>query len=124
MDALKYLRQEVTHQSYEFDVYSPDGGNSYDGGMTDTGNTVEMTVSDMSGTGETVTEGSDQDVSYRGMITPQYDNEGNLRHVTDVNDELRATDSEQRYVVKSKVGLPNDIDPDVWQLGLNRANSE
>ena len=124
MDALEYLRSEVTHQAHSFDVYTQDGGNSYNNDYSKSGETVEMSVSDMSGSGETVAEGSDQSVSYRGTLTPSYDNNGDLTKTVGVNDELRAVDGNQRYVVKTKTGIPNDIDPEVWQLGLERANTE
>ena len=124
MDALQYLQSTVTHQAHTFAVYTQDGNNSYNSEYSDTGETVEMSVSDMSGSGETVTEGSDQSVSYRGTLNPSYDNNGDLTETVGVNDELRAVDGNQRYVVKTKTGIPNDIDPEVWQVGLQRANTE
>ena len=123
MDALQYLQSTVAHQAHTFTVYTQDG-NSYNSDYSDTGETVDMSVSDMSGSGETVTEGSDQSVSYRGTLNPSYDNSGDLTEYVGVNDELRAVDGNQRYVVKTKTGIPNDIDPEVWQLGLERANTE
>jgi len=121
MDTEDYFQCSVTEQSYEFAVWEQ-GDSSYDSEMTDTGQTVQMAVSDVNSQFSVTTEGADQDVSYRGLIEPTYSDDGSIESVVDVTDELRRVNGQQRYVVETKSGRPNDIDPELWEVGLRRAN--
>jgi len=123
MDTLTYFNSEITDQSQTFAVYRQTGGTSYDT-TREQATTVRLSVTDLSAQSSTVTEGTDQDISYRGLVNPHYDENGQLVDVVQVNDELRHIDGPRRYRVETKVGRPNDIDPDVWELGLRRANSD
>ena len=116
-----YFSTSIGDQTYTFDVYRNTGGNSYDESMEDVGE-VEVSISDVSSQSDTTVEGSDESVTYKGLLNPQYDMNGNLSEVVFVNDELRLQSGPKNYVVKTKDGHPNDIDPDIWELGLDRAN--
>jgi len=123
MDAIDYFNAEITDQSHAVTVHRETGGTSYDASREQV-DTVRMSVTDLSAQSSTVTEGTDQDISYRGLLNPHYNTDGELTTVVKVGDELRVADGVRRYRVETKVGRPNDIDPDVWELGLSRANSD
>jgi len=121
MDATDYINSEV-NGGFEFAVFR--GGNSYSGGMEDTGDRVIVDVTEAASQAADNVEGSSQDVSFRGLLNPSYDDSGGLTDVVKVNDELRLVGNKEiRYVVQTKQGQPNDIDPELWNLGLDRANS-
>lgn len=122
MDVLDYFASSVKNQAYTFDVYRNTGGNSYSEEKQKVGE-VTVSISDRSSQSQTTVEGSDESVNFKGLLNPQYDENGTLTEVVFVNDELWRQNGEQRYVVKTKDGRPNDIEPDLWELGLDRANS-
>ena len=121
MDAVDWFHQSISQDTYEFAVY--EGGNSYSDELTATGDTVEIAISDVSTQSSVVTEGTEQNVSYRGTYVPIYDPTGSLKDVVTVGNELHRQNGQQKYVVRTKVGRPNEIDPELWYLGLDRANS-
>jgi hypothetical protein len=130
MDATEYFQTTVATDGDEYAVYRFGGNttdtqtyrNTSDNG---TGNqkvgTVTMATTDVSGESSVVVEGSEQNVSTRGIIKPQYDQNGQLTSVVEVNDELHHTQSPHKYVVRTKVGKPNHTAVEVWHLGLDRA---
>jgi hypothetical protein len=122
MDALQFYREEVDRQAYTAAVYRADGTSSYESTSMQQVGQIAVSISDATSVSETVTEGSDEDTSLRGLTTPTYDANGNLTETVAVNDELRLTNAPRRYTVTTKNGIPNDIDPEVWELGLERAN--
>jgi len=122
MDAVDWFHQSVNEDAYSFAVYES-GGNSYSDEQTATGETVNITISDVSTQSSVVTEGTEQNVSYRGTYVPMYDASNRLRTVVEVGNELHRENGEQKYVVRTKVGRPNEINPELWYLGLDRANN-
>ena len=123
MDALDYFHSSITEQAVACDVYRSTGGNSY---TDDTGHVgvVYIAISDTSAQSETVIEGTDQSVSYIGRYVPSDSPYSNSTVDVYPSDELRLQDSEQRYVVQTKSGRPNDITPELWEVGLDRANHD
>lgn len=126
MDALDYIHNTITEQSVTCDVLRPadDGSTVYDDGFTETGERVNVAVFQPSSSSTVTTEGTGQDVSLTGHLVPSYDKNGDLTVVVEVGDRLRVTDNTaKQYEVRTKDGVPNDLDPEVWQLGLEPANS-
>jgi len=121
MDAVDWFHQSVNDDAYSFAVY--EGGNSYSDEKTATGETINITVSDVATQSSVVTEGTEQNVSYRGTYVPMYDASGSLKTVVEVGNELHRENGEQKYVVRTKVARPNEINPELWYLGLDRANN-
>jgi len=122
MDAVDYFHSSVTEQADAFDVYRSGGGNSYTDSESKVG-VAYIAISDVSAQFEVVTEGSDESVSYIGRYVPSDSTHSNSTVDVYPNDELRRQNGEQRYVVQTKAGRPNDITPEMWALGLDRANT-
>ncbi len=122
MDAVDWFHQSINDDTYSFAVHES-GGNSYSGDTTATGETVNVAISDVSTQSSVVTEGTEQNVSYRGTYVPLYDASDNLKTVVEVGNELHHENGQQKYVVRTKVGRPNEITPELWYLGLDRANN-
>lgn len=124
MDATAFIQSDVTALADTFDVYRVDDNDTssaYDNGtFTDTGVDVHVRVHSPSSQQQVVAEGSGQETSYTGFLVPEYDVDGNLAHNVEVNDQLRMNG--KRYDVVVKDGIPNDHDPEIWRLGLDKAN--
>jgi hypothetical protein len=119
MEAAQFMRTDVATQARTFDVYRT-SGRSYDSSDTQDG-TVDVALSTASASGQVVTEGTDSNASFVGHAVPQYD--GNGDPAVRVGDELRLqSDTAKRYEVTDVVGLPDDVDPTLWELGLDRSN--
>lgn len=119
MRTAEYIRQQTRNNARTFRVYRPSTGRSYDGDDEVAG-TVDVWVFDASATASVVTEGVDEETSLTGLLRPIDDLQGGVA----VGDEIRlASDESRRYEVETKVGVPTELEPTVWQLGIERANS-
>jgi len=123
MDPMDYIHTDLTDQSVTCAVYRSSGSGVYNDGLSDTGETVEVTLSEPSSSSVSHVEGIDEDTSLVGQVVPEYDDNGDLTERLEVNDELRAIAYEgKRYEVSTKDGIPNELDPEIWALGLEPAN--
>lgn len=122
MDAVSLMQSTVDRESVLMDVYRNTSTGSYDTSKSSVG-TVNVAVFSPTSSSQMVTEGSGQDTSLVGLAEPVYTG-GDLLPAVEVNDELRIqSQSEKRYIVKTKDGYPNDIDAELVRLGLEPANS-
>jgi hypothetical protein len=118
MNAIEYTRQRVRANERTVTVYRPDSGRTYDGSLTSVGE-IAVWIFDASATATVVTEGSEEDTSMTALLRPSQD----LPSGVQVSDELRVTtDTEKRYEVRTKVGVPAALDPSIYRLGIERAN--
>lgn len=122
MDALDEIQASVTTQSVTCDVYRQADSDPYDADMTQVG-TVDIALSAPSAQSQVVIEGSMENTSLVGHIVPTTNDWGELEEVVAVNDELRPQNRESRYVVQTKVGIPSELAPELWECGLERANA-
>lgn len=122
MDTLNYVTASVRENSRRFDVYRGQGS-TYNG-STEKVDAVDAWVFDPTSTSISVVEGTDEDTSLTGLVVPSYDADGGLVERVHVNDELRLqSNTAKRYLVATKDGVPNELDPELWRLGLSHANS-
>ena len=63
-------------------------------------------------------------MSYVGRLLPEYAQHSETTATVGVNDELHQQDGPRQYVVQTKTGRPNDITPEMWEIGLERANTD
>lgn len=125
MDALDYIRTDVKRQSVQCTVFNPDDGSTaYNDGFTDTGETIPVAIFQSSSSSQVTTEGTGQDTSLTGHLVPQTDANGDRKTVVTVGDRLQLqSNTAKQYEVRTKDGVPNDIEPELYQLGLEPANS-
>jgi hypothetical protein len=121
MDALDAIHDCVDAQAMTCAVYRDTDDGPYDDDLTQV-DTVDVAFSSPSAQSQVVIEGSFEETSVVGHIVPAYDTDGALVQSVHVNDELRVSDT-QRYRVETKVGVPNEVEPELWELGLQRANA-
>ncbi len=118
MLAVDYLLSETKSNETGCTVYRTTGGQSYDNSAKKVGETA-IWLFDASASSNVVTEGTEEETSFTGLLRPSRD----LQDGVQVADELQFDDHpERRYEVRTKVGVPTELDPDVWQLGIERAN--
>lgn len=124
MDALAYIHNDLSQQAVVCEILRPtDSDSVYDGDLTETDETVEVAIFQPSSSSTVTTEGTDQDTSLTGHIVPQYDTTDTLDTVVHVGDRLRVrANPAKRYEVRTKDGVPNDIDPELFRVGLEPAN--
>ncbi len=123
MDALSYIQSDIEEQSVACDVLRDDGG-GYNGGNYSKVDTIDVAIHSPSSSSEVVVEGSGEETSLTGKVVPDYDSNGNLLSHVQVNDRLRPQEhSGKLYEVRVKDGVPNELNPDIWRLGLEHANS-
>lgn len=124
MDVVDYLRSTVNQQGVVCDVLRDTTTGSY--GSDSTSKVDEVTVSIVADrTNQSLPESMDVDTSIYGLYAPQFDANGDLKHVVEVNDTLRVQqNTAKRYSVVAKDGLPNDIEPELWGLGLAHVNNQ
>ena len=122
MDGLDAIRNEVHRQSYTCDVRRVTGNGPYDDDTRSVVGTVEVAVSAPSASAQVVQEGSIEETSLVGHIVPETDTDGTLVESVHITDHLDVQNHPQKYVVRTKVGIPDAIDPDLWELALDRAN--
>lgn len=120
MDALSYIKTDVADMAVTMDVYRKDDSGAYSGEWTPV-DTKDVDVFSPSSSASVVVEGSGQETSLTGLTLPTYDTNDTLVDVIHVNDQLRYNG--KRYDVRVKDGLPNELDPELWKLGLDRANT-
>lgn len=118
MLAVDYLLSETKDNETACTVFRTSGSQSYDSTSEDVGETA-IWLFDASASSNVVTEGTEEETSFTGMLRPSVD----LQDGVQVADELQFDGHpERRYEVRTKVGIPTELDPDVWQLGIERAN--
>lgn len=118
MLAVDYLLSETERNERSCTVYRTSGNQSYDSTTEDVGETA-IWLFDASASSNVVTEGTEEETSFTGMLRPSVD----LPNGVHIADELQFDGHpERRYEVRTKVGIPTELDPDVWQLGIERAN--
>lgn len=122
MDGLDYIHSSVQDNAVSLTVLRPQSQRSYDEPSYSNEGTVDIYVFDPSSTAQTVVEGSDQETAMTGLYVPEYDSNDDLITQLKVNDHLEYDDS-HRYVVQTKDGLPSELNVELWQVGLDRANS-
>jgi len=123
MDALDYIRSAVTEQTITCDVLREDNDSAYSSEPQKV-DEVDVAIFAPSASSQVVVEGSGEDTSLSGYVVPETDTDGNMVEYVTVNDMLRPqSNTERLYTVRTKVGRPNELDPDLWELGLERANA-
>lgn len=123
MNGVDYIRSAVTERGLICDVQEQSDGGAYDNGDYTTVDTVTVAIFDPSSTFSVVSEGGDDDVSLVGLVVPDTNADGNRVEHVGVNQRLVPQNATgQQYRVETKDGHPNDVDPDVWRLGLAKAN--
>jgi hypothetical protein len=122
MDALDAIRGCLTEQTVTCDIYHPSGDGPYEGDLVDTGETVDVAIVSPTSQSQLVVEGSGQETSLVGHVVPEYSN-NRLQERVFVNDQLRPHNTGKRYDVRTKDGVPSPLEPELWQLGLERANA-
>lgn len=118
MDTTEYVRTRITDQSYTFSVYrQPDSG-AYSSSFTKQGE-VDVSIYEPSASQLAALEGIGDDLSMVGLCTPAEANG------VQVNDQLRkANDESRRYDVETgPTAYPEEFDPSLYVLGLQRANA-
>lgn len=122
MDPLKAITNSVTEQAVTCDVYRDTSNGPYEDDTSPV-DTAEVAFSAPSAQSQVVIEGSFEETSLVGHVVPEYDNSGTLIKSVQVNDELRPQNSEHRYDVRTVVGVPNEIGPELWEIAVTRANA-
>jgi hypothetical protein len=123
MDALQFLVTDVTDQAVTCDVYRDTSSDAYGGSKTKV-DSVDVAIFAPSSSSQVVVEGSGDETSFTGLVVPERDENDDLVESVHVNDELRVQgNTEKRFDVRVKDGVPNDLDPELWRLGLDKANS-
>jgi hypothetical protein len=120
MDATAYIQSDVAEMAITMDVYRKEDSGAYSGDFTKVG-AADVHVFNPSSQQQVVVEGSGEETSMTGLKLPEYDIDDNLVEPVHVNDQLRV--GGKRYDVRVKEGIPNEIDPDLWRLGLDTANT-
>lgn len=122
MDAIDYIQSRVNDQAVTCDVLSDTESASYSDDVTQVG-TVEIAVYAPSSAAEMVPAGIEESTSFTGLVVPQRDGNGDLVNDTAVGDTLRVqSNTAIQYEVMTRDGVPNELDPHLWVLGLDRAN--
>lgn len=112
-----HIQSRISEDAYTFTVYRTDDNGAYTDSFTEVGQS-DILVLDASGSQLAALEGVGQDVSTVGLAIPE-DSE-----TVQPNDQLRRGENEsRRYDVETKVGIPNEFEPVVYQFGLRRANA-
>lgn len=120
MNAEDYLRSAIGDGTRTFEVWRRgDSGGAYESDFSQV-DTVPVHVHSPTSTSQVVTEGSGQETDFTGLVVPDRDASGTVVHHVEVNDQLRADG--HRFDVRVKEGIPNDLDPEYFRLGLARAN--
>jgi len=122
MDTLDAIHDSITDQAVWCDVYRDTSDGPYSDDTDTNVNTVKVAFSSPTAQSQVVVEGSFEETSVVGHVVPEYDTDGTLVQSVHVNDELRVDDT-HRYDVTTVVGIPNEIEPELWELGLQRANA-
>lgn len=123
MDALAYIHDDVSRQAVTCAIWRDTSDGPYDDSLSDTGETVDVAISSPTSQQQVVAEGSGQEATFVGVLVPEEGRDGTLQDPVRLNDQLRPVGSARRYDVRTKDGVPNDLNPEIWQLGLDRANS-
>jgi len=121
MNAREYIVTDVADRATTCDIYRSDSDGVYNSDYERVGETAVYIFSASSTTTISI-EGSGQDTSLVGLTTPSYGRQGKLVHDVEVNDQLRVND--RQYRVETKDAIGDELDPQLWQLGLERANVE
>jgi len=123
MNPVEYIQTDVTQHAVTYDVYRLDEPGPYNDDPSKV-DTVNAWVFAGSVAERTTVEGTHQETALTGLIVPEYDNNGDLVETVEVGDELRLqSDTSKRYDVKTKEGHPDHVEPDLWVLGIDRANA-
>lgn len=125
MNTTDYLHAEVRREAKSFSVYRDTTNRTYGtDGLTKIG-AIPLWLFDGSATSSVVVEGTEEDTAFTGLLRPSADltTDGDGPDGVSVADELRLRDSPQkRFEVRTKVAVPTAFDPDVYRLGVDRAN--
>lgn len=122
MDPVDYIHNTVVRDAITCDVLRPDSGQTYGNDPTQV-DTVAVAIFAGTPSSFVETEGTGQDVSFTGLLNPQYDTNDDLIEVVKVGDILSPVDSPKQYDVRTKFGDPTPHDPETWVVGLDVANS-
>ena len=118
MNTTRYIRRETKGNEQPCTIYRSTGDSTYDSDDTEVGETA-LWLFDSSATSSIVTEGATDDTSFTALLRPERD----IQSGVSIGDELVFDGHpERRYEVRTKVGVPTELDPTVWQLGVDRAN--
>ncbi|TKX83379.1 hypothetical protein EXE43_24565, partial [Halorubrum sp. SS5] len=102
MLAVDYLLSETKINEADCTVYRTAGGRSYDSSDERVGETA-IWLFDASASSNVVTEGTEEETSFTGLLRPSCDLQDGVR----VGDELTFDGHpERRYEVRTKVGVP------------------
>lgn len=117
------LRQIVRHEQKTFAVYRGDSSGAYESTMQQV-DEVDVHLYAPSSSHSVVLEGAGEETGLTGLVIPDRDANGDIIEHVYNNDELRLkSDESVRYNVLVKDGVPDDLDPDLWRLGLEKANT-
>lgn len=119
MDSAQYLLKRTRGEERSCTVYREADGGSYDNSVTEVGTTA-LWLFDASATSSIDVEGAADDASFTAFCRPAVDRDTTIR----VGDEIQFdAHPDRRYVVRTKVGVPTELSPTVWRLGVDRANA-
>lgn len=123
MDATDFIVTDVADLAITCDVYEQADSGAYNGGFSKVGE-KDVHIFAPSSQQRVTLEGSGQETAFTGLAVVDHDVNGDPVHTVEVNHQLRPqANSAKHYDVRVKDGLPNDVNPVVWRLGLDRANS-
>jgi hypothetical protein len=123
MDAVDYIRTDVNEQAETCDVLRDTSSHSYDGEDDSKADEVDVAIFAPNSNATVVVEGTDDDTSLTGLVVPDEQSDGSITHHVQVGDVLRPqTNTAKRYNVRVKDGIPNDLAPELFRLGLEHAN--
>jgi len=123
MNAVEYMQSDVATQGTLCDILRETTSSSYSDGGESIVDTVRVAIYAAQSSSQMTPAGMDPDTAFSGLVVPERDGDGDLIHPVDVGDVLRPqSNTALRYTVETKDGLPNDIDPSLWMLGLSRGN--
>jgi hypothetical protein len=121
MDATAFIQSDLASLAETYEVWErTDDSGAYQGSLEDTGQTVDVRVFSPSSQQQVVTEGSGSETSYTGLKNVVRDSNDNIVHEVSENQQLRLNG--KRYDVRVKEAHPSEENPELWRLGLDKAN--
>jgi len=123
MNITSYATSQIDANAVVCHVYRDTSERDYGGDSLTQVDIVDVWIFAPESSSQVVVEGNGQETSFTGFAHVDTDTDGDIIHHAEINDELRVAGNEaKRYEVRVKDGLPNEIEPQMWRFGLERAN--
>jgi hypothetical protein len=117
------LRSIVRKEQKTFVVYRSDSSGAYESDMTQV-DEVDVHLYSPASSHSVALEGTGEETGLTGLVIPDRDTNGDITEHVYGNDQLRfKSDESVRYDVLTKDGVPSDLDPTLWRLGLEKSNT-